>query len=153
MMKLYYKRLSERAVTPERGTEYSNGLDLYSAEENPVNIFPGKTKLIKTDIAIQLFTTPHSKFFGFITPRSGLAFKQGITIQNSPGLIDTDYTGNIGVILYNTGAINDEEPVTIHPGDRIAQLVILEQPNVVLQETDEIHETLRGDGGFGSTGR
>lgn len=137
---LSIKRLSENATLPKRGSEFSAGLDLSSAEDK---IIPaGERALVKTDLSIACPPGTYAR----IAPRSGLALKKGI--DTGAGVVDADYRGPVGVILFNWG----KEDFEIKIGDRIAQL-ILEQivlPDVV--ETDELPETVRGEGGFGSTG-
>ena len=129
---------------PAPATDMSAGVDLVAAVTDPVVLEPGRRALIPTGIAIQL----PGGFEAQVRPRSGLAVKHGVTILNSPGTIDTDYRGEIGVILINHG----EEPFTVTRGMRIAQMVV--QPVIGAQwsEVDALDETDRGDGGFGSTG-
>lgn len=134
---------------PSYATEGSAGMDLkafITEEEGGMYvILPGDRKLIPTGIHIQL---PES-YEAQIRPRSGLALKHGITIVNTPGTIDSDYTGEIGVILINHGSTN----FIIHTGDRIAQMVINKYEKVEWIETDKLDDTERGDGGFGHTGK
>mmetsp|Transcript_9555 Transcript_9555/g.18392 ORF Transcript_9555/g.18392 Transcript_9555/m.18392 type:complete len:187 (-) Transcript_9555:17-577(-) len=137
---LSIKRLSDKATIPQRGSEFSAGLDLSSAEDKVIPA--GERALVKTDLSIACPAGTYAR----IAPRSGLALKKGI--DTGAGVVDADYRGPVGVILFNWG----KEDFEIKVGDRIAQL-ILEQivlPDVV--ETDELPETVRGDGGFGSTG-
>ena len=137
---LSIKRLSDKATLPKRGSEFSAGLDLSSAED--IIIPAGERALVKTDLSIACPPGTYAR----IAPRSGLALKKGI--DTGAGVVDADYRGPVGVILFNWG----KEDFEIKVGDRIAQL-ILEQivlPDVV--ETDELPETVRGEGGFGSTG-
>lgn len=137
---LSIKRLSDKATLPKRGSEFSAGLDLSSAEDKVIPA--GERALVKTDLSIACPPGTYAR----IAPRSGLALKRGI--DTGAGVIDADYRGPVGVILFNWG----KEDFEIKIGDRIAQL-ILEQivlPDVV--ETDELPETVRGEGGFGSTG-
>ncbi len=119
------------------------GLDLRSRID--VVIAPGKRQLVPTGIAIAI---PEG-FAGFVQPRSGLALKKGLTIVNTPGLIDSGYRGELGVIALNT---DTDEPIVIAKGDRIAQLVIQEVPVVDLIVVDELDKTFRGETGFGSSG-
>lgn len=134
---------------PSYATEGSAGMDLkafITEEEGGMYvILPGDRKLIPTGIHIQL---PEG-YEAQIRPRSGLALKHGITIVNTPGTIDSDYTGEIGVILINHGSTN----FIIHTGDRIAQMVISKYEKVEWIETDKLDDTERGDGGFGHTGK
>ena len=119
------------------------GLDLRSAIA--CTIAPGERMLIPTGIRIEI----PAGFAGLVIPRSGLALKHGISIVNAPGLIDSNYRGEIGVILINTDA---HESFTIEQGDRIAQLVITAVPEVSLEVVDSLEETVRGEAGFGSSG-
>lgn len=145
-MKLLIKRLdSARDLKlPKFMTEGSAGMDLYANVSNPIEIKPSEIKLIPTGIAIAI---PNG-YEAQIRPRSGLAFKHGISFVNTPGTIDSDYRGEINVIAINFG----DKPFVINRGDRIAQMVInkVEIPEVI--EVDELDNTERGEGGFGSTG-
>ena len=139
------KKLNDRSITPKFADRGSNGADLYSSEEGTVIIPAFGRKLIKTGISISL----PENYLGFVTPRSGLAYKHGITVLNAPGLIDTSYRGEIGVILHNTTS----EPYEVCPKDRIAQLVIVRNDYVQFIESEELEETERGANGFGSSGK
>ncbi len=130
---------------PAYATEGASGMDIRAAIAGPVNMKSLERKLIPTGLFMEL---P----FGFeaqVRPRSGLAVKQGITILNAPGTIDSDYRGEIKIALVN---LSGEEQV-IHPGDRIAQLVIQKVELVEWKEVTVLNETVRSDGGFGSTGK
>lgn len=129
---------------PAYATALSAGMDLLAAIEEPVTLEPGKRKLIPTGIAIAL----PAGFEAQIRPRSGLALKNGISLVNSPGTIDADYRGEIGVIVINHG----DQPFTVERGTRIAQMVIARHERAVWTEVDNLDETARGSGGFGSTG-
>ena len=129
---------------PAPATGASAGADLVAAVTEPVVLAPGARALIPTGIAIAL---PRG-FEAQVRPRSGLAVKHGVTLLNSPGTIDADYRGEIGVILINHG----EEPFTVTRGMRIAQMVIQRVESARWEEVDELAETARGAGGFGSTG-
>ena len=144
-MKVDIKKLSEAAVIPQYATEQSAGQDLHAVLDEPVTLRSLERKLIKTDLAIALPVG----YKADVRPRSGLALKHGITVLNTPGTIDADYRGNIGVILVNLSS----EPFTINNGERIAQLVISKYERVEWEEVDELSETQRGAGGFGSTGK
>ena len=144
-MKVDVKKLSENAVIPQYATEQSAGQDLHAVLEEPVTLRSLERKLIKTDLAIAL----PIGYKADVRPRSGLALKHGITVLNTPGTIDADYRGNIGVILVNLSS----EPFTINNGERIAQLVISKYERVEWNEVEELSETDRGSGGFGSTGK
>ncbi|MCP3979531.1 MAG: dUTP diphosphatase [bacterium] len=140
------RRLPEAAdlPLPERATEHSAGFDLRARVDADVTLEPGRRRLVPTGIAIALPTDCEAQ----IRPRSGLAIRHGLTLLNSPGTIDSDYRGEIKVILVNLG----QEPVTIQRGERIAQLVVQRLPSVDWLEVDELSETDRGAGGFGHTG-
>ena len=130
--------------TPTYETSLSAGMDLRAYVEGPIPLSPGERKLIKTGLHIEL---PEG-YEAQVRPRSGLAFKKGITVLNSPGTIDADYRGDIGVILIN----HSNEEFVVKSGDRIAQLVISKFEKVDWETSDEINSTSRGDSGFGSTG-
>lgn len=135
---------------PEYSTEYSAGMDLRANLKNNegndkiISIAPGERVLIPTGLYIQL---PYG-YEGQIRPRSGLAVKYGITVLNTPGTIDADYRGEIGVCLINHG----NDTFDVHHGDRIAQIVFAKVEQAVLVEVSELVNTKRGDGGFGHTG-
>jgi dUTP pyrophosphatase len=129
-------------VVPERAYTGDAGLDLAACER--VELAPGDRALVPTGLAVAI---PEG-YAGFVQPRSGLAVKHGISIVNTPGLIDSGYRGELQVALLNTDA---REPFVVEPGMRIAQLVILPVPEVELVEVDELPTTERGARGFGST--
>ena len=129
---------------PERATAHASGFDLRAAVTGTVVVPAGGRVLVPTGVAIAV---PRG-YEAQIRPRSGLALKSGVTLLNSPGTIDADYRGEVGVIVVNHGT----GPVTIERGDRIAQMVIQTVPEVVLEAVDELPETDRGAGGFGHTG-
>lgn len=143
-MKLRIKKLTDRAITPTYGSEFSAGADLYSAEEDDVTIVPGEAKLIHTGIAAEI---PEG-YAGLIFARSGLAAKRGLAPSNKVGVIDSDYRGEIMVSLYNQS--QSEQTVEVH--ERIAQMVIVPFLHADFEETDKLSDTVRGSGGFGSTG-
>ena len=122
----------------------ASGMDLYAAVADPVVIPPGEVALIPVGIRIALL----EGFEAQVRPRSGLAAKHGIGILNSPGTIDSDYRGEIKVIMFNFG----KEPFVVNRGDRIAQMVITRVARAVLVEQDDLEDTQRGGGGFGHTG-
>ena len=130
---------------PKYATKLSAGMDLRANIEEPIVLQPGERRLIPTGIHIGL---PQG-YEAQVRPRSGLALKHGITCLNSPGTIDADYTGDVGVILINHG----QEPFTINDGDRIAQMVIAKYKQVTWVEVEYLQATERGDGGFGHTGK
>jgi len=133
-------RLSENAILPTRGSTFAAGMDLYSPISGTIQ--SQQRLLVPLDISIKL---PKGTF-GHILPRSGLALKQGIHI--GAGVIDEDYRGNVGVLLFNFG----QQPFSFSAGDRIAQLVVKTYESVEIIETLKLDETTRSDGGFGSSG-
>lgn len=143
-MKVNFKRLRETAKVPTRGSVYAAGYDLYADIEGVLTIQPHETVKVGTGIAVEL---PEG-LAGFIFARSGLATKQGLRPANCVGLCDSDYRGEYIVAVHND---SDEERM-ITPGDRIAQLVVMPFVAVEWNEVDDLTETERGEGGFGSTG-
>jgi dUTP pyrophosphatase len=129
---------------PDYATAESAGMDLLAAVDADLVLTPGARALVPTGIAIALPPGTEAQ----VRPRSGLALKHGITCLNAPGTIDADYRGEIGVILINHGT----EPFTVNRGMRIAQLVIAEVRRATWREVEDLDESARGDGGFGSTG-
>jgi len=142
--RLFIKKVRENAVIPEYMTSGSAAMDLYSAVDSDTVIEPGGKALIPTGIAVMI----EEGYAGFIYARSGLAVKSGITLSNCVGVIDSDYRGEICVALYNTSSV----PFTVTDGMRIAQMVISKVETPVIVLTDELSDTERGKGGFGSTG-
>jgi dUTP pyrophosphatase len=142
-MELFVKLLHPDARLPRRAKPGDAGADLFAVE--CVTIPAGERKDVGTGVALAI----PAGFAGFVQPRSGLAFKHGIMVVNSPGLIDSGYRGEVRVSLYNSG----HEPFLVNVGERIAQLVIqrVEEPEYVAAEV--LPDTVRGDGGFGSSGR
>ena len=143
-MTLRFRRLSAAARPPAQGHEGDAGYDLHAAEQ--LTIDPGERASVGTGIVVAI---PEGQA-GLVVPRSGLAARHGISVVNAPGLIDSGYRGELRVLLLNT---DRAEPFTIEPGDRIAQLVLVAVETPDLEEVDELDETVRGAGGFGSTGR
>lgn len=129
---------------PQYATPGSAGVDLYAAVQHPVELQPGERCRVSTGIRIAL----PAGYEAQIRPRSGLADRYGLSMVNAPGTVDSDYRGVIQVILINLG----QEPVTIRRGDRIAQLVIAPVVRAIWHEVEQLPETERADGGFGSTG-
>ena len=129
---------------PAYETEHSAGMDLRAFTGGPVTLRPMERKLIPTGLYIELPVG----FEAQVRPRSGLAIRHGITVLNSPGTIDADYRGEIGVILINTSEID----YTINDGDRIAQMIISQYVKVELKKAESIEMTVRGEGGFGHSG-
>jgi dUTP pyrophosphatase len=141
ILQINVKKLSDYATIPTQGTEFAAGYDLYAAEDAVVVC--GSRKLIKTNISMEI--TPG--YYGRIAPRSGLAYKSGIDVL--AGVIDSDYRGDIGVILYNTDKNID---FTVKKGDRIAQIIFEACYTATLNNVENLDNTLRQAGGFGSTG-
>jgi dUTP pyrophosphatase len=130
---------------PSYATEGSSGMDLRADIEDDVVLNPLERMLIPTGLFIEL----PSGYEAQVRPRSGMAIKHGITCLNSPGTVDADYRGELKVVLINLS----HEPHTIHTGDRIAQMVIQKVEKIILTEVEEIDSTVRGEGGFGHTGK
>jgi dUTP pyrophosphatase len=139
------KKLRPDAIVPAYQSARAAGMDLCAALDEPVTLQPRGRAAISTGLAMAI----PDGFEGQVRPRSGLAAKHGITCTNAPGTIDSDFRGTVTVLLINHGS----EPFTIEPGHRIAQLVIAPVVQADLVETEELSETVRGTGGFGSTGR
>ena len=144
MTKILIKRLSKQVSLPKYETSGSSGMDLAANIDANININPGKTAIIPTGLALSI----PKGFEVQIRPRSGLAAKQKISVLNTPGTIDADYRGEIKVILINLG----HEPFKVEKGLRIAQMVVCPIVQAQLKEVDDLSETERGKGGFGSTG-
>ena len=144
-MTINVKKLNENAKLPAYGSLYAAGADLYACEEAPVEIPAGETRFIHTGIAVEL---PLGTV-GLVYARSGLACKQDLAPANKVGVIDCDYRGEMMVALHNHGS----ETRTVSGGDRIAQLVIAPYYTAQFEEADELSDTVRGAGGFGSTGK
>lgn len=142
MTLLKIKKLVEDAIIPHYVHEHDSGMDLFSVEETV--LLPGERKLIGTGISIEL----EPGFEGQIRPKSGLAAKSGITVLNTPGTIDAGYRGEIKVILFNSS----KEEFKVEKGKKIAQLIIAEVKQAKIKIVNELTNTSRGEGGFGSTG-
>lgn len=143
--KVNVKKLNEQAVIPTYGSAYAAGADLYACITEPVTIEPGETYLVKTGIAMEI---PEG-YAGLVYARSGLATKKGLAPANKVGVIDADYRGEIMVPLHN----HSKESATIEPKERIAQLILTPFLTAEYMEVDKLEETVRGESGFGSTGR
>jgi dUTP pyrophosphatase len=141
---LRYRRLSEAARPPSQAHDGDAGYDLHAVEA--ATLRPGERASVGTGIAVAI-PDGHA---GLVVPRSGIAARHGISVVNGPGLIDTGYRGEVRVLLLNTDA---EHSFDVAPGDRIAQLVLVRVETPGLEEADLLDETLRGTGGFGSSGR
>ena len=144
MTKILIKRLSKEVSLPKYETSGSSGMDLAANIDANINIDPGKTVIIPTGLALSI----PKGFEVQIRPRSGLAAKQKISVLNTPGTIDADYRGEIKIILINLG----QETFKVEKGLRIAQMVVCPVVQAQLKEVDDLNETERGKGGFGSTG-
>lgn len=138
------KRLRPAAELPRYQTPGAAGMDLHAAIEMPVTIEPGARAMVGTGLALAI----PSGWEGQVRPRSGLAAKHGVTVINSPGTIDSDFRGEVGVVLVNHG----KEPFVVKNGERIAQIVFAEYAQASLVDVAELDETSRGAGGYGSTG-
>lgn len=144
-MKVKFKKLREDAVIPHRGSAAAAGYDLYACMDAPVSIRPHETVMVSTGLSIAI----PDGYFGAVAARSGLASKQGLRPANCVGICDSDYRGEYTIALHN----DSETPRSVQPGDRIAQLIVIPYLTVDFEETEELDETERGSGGFGSTGR
>ena len=138
------KKLKPNAILPTLGTDGAAAYDMYACIEEPVTIEPGETVMIDTGVAIQ----PPKGIAALILARSGMATKRGLAPANKVGLADSDYTGMYIVALHNHG----KQAQVIYPNDRIAQLMFVKHEYVTWEEVDELDDTTRGAGGFGSTG-
>ena len=145
MVKVLIKKLNSAVKLPEYKSDGASGMDLIAFMKEPINVKPKTSSLIPTGLSIAF-----SKNYEIqIRPRSGLAAKKNISVLNTPGTIDSDYRGEIKVIIYNHGKTD----FIVNNGDRIAQMVLSPVIKMELNETDNLPETIRGEGGFGSTGK
>ena len=145
MVKIQIKKFDSSIKLPIYKSVGASGMDLMAYIKEPVTIKPKSSLLVPTGIAVAF-----SKDYEIqVRPRSGLAAKNSISILNTPGTIDSDYRGEIKIILYNHG----NKDFTVKNGDRIAQMVLTPVIKMELEETDDLPETIRGEGGFGSTGK
>lgn len=144
-MKIKIKKTNEKAITPTYGTEYSAGADLYALLEEPVEIKPHETVFVHTGISVEI---PEG-YCGLVFARSSLGAKRGLAPANKVGVIDADYRGEIMVTLHN----HSEITAIVNPDERIAQLAIVPFLKAEFEECDELSDTVRGIGGFGSTGK
>lgn len=138
------KKLDENAVLPTYGSEFSAGADLYALTDEELVFAPGETKLVRTGLSMEI---PEG-YAGLIYARSGLASKRGLAPANKVGVVDADYRGEVMVALHNHSAIEQK----IAPKERIAQLVVAPFLKAVFEERETLSDTVRGEGGFGSTG-
>ena len=144
MIQIKVKKLHPKAVVPGYMTEHAAGMDLCTVIDAPVELLPGERTLLPTGLAMEI----PPGYEGQVRPRSGLALKKGIALVNSPGTIDADYRGEIGIIIINHGS----EAVEFMPGDRIAQLIIAPVTQATLVEAKDLNNSARSSGGFGHTG-
>ncbi len=144
-MKINIKKLSETAKLPERGSAYAAGYDLFADLKEAIEIKPHETYMINTGVSMEI----PKGYFGGIFARSGLSAKEGLRPANCVGVVDSDYRGPICVALHNDG----ESVRTVTPGQKIAQMVVVPFLTVEFEEVEELSDTVRGMGGFGSTGK
>ena len=142
---LKIKKLDEKAVIPTYESSYSAGADLYALLDDQIIINPGETELIRTGLAMEI----PKGYAGFLYARSGLASKKGLAPANKVGVIDADYRGEIMVALHN----HSNESQIVENGERVAQIVFAPFYKADFKVVDELEDTIRGDGGFGSTGK
>tara|TARA_B100001250_G_scaffold36038_1_gene28936 strand:- start:1416 stop:1853 length:438 start_codon:yes stop_codon:yes gene_type:complete len=145
MIKVLVKKLNSKAELPKYKTDGSSGMDLMALTENPIVIKPQKSVLIPTGLSIAIPEDTELQ----IRPRSGLAVKSNISVLNTPGTIDSDYRGEIKIILFN----HSKDEFIINNNDRIAQMILMPVLKAKFEEVKDLPKTLRGSGGFGSTGK
>ena len=144
-MKLYFKKLDPKASVPTYGTNLSAGADIRALLDAPVTVKPGESILLRTGIAVAI----PAGYVGLVYARSGIACKRGLAPSNKVGVIDADYRGEIMVSLHNHGTVDQ----TVEPDERIAQMVVAPFAHCDYEEVENLDDTERGAGGFGSTGR
>ena len=145
MPKIAVKKLNEKAILPTYGSEFSAGADLYALCDEDILFLPGETKFVHTGLAMEI---PEG-YAGVIYARSGLACKRGLAPANKVGVVDADYRGEVMVALHN----HSDAVQRISAGERIAQLVVAPFLKAEFEESESLSDTVRGEGGFGSTGR
>ena len=145
MVKVLIKKLNPSVQLPSYKTSGASGMDLMAFIEKPIVIKPGNSCLVPTGLSVAF----SEEFEIQIRPRSGLAAKNKISVLNTPGTIDSDYRGEIKIILFNHGKID----FTVNNGDRVAQMILSPVVKIELEETNDLPETIRGESGFGSTGK
>ena len=145
MVKVLIKKLDPTVKLPEYKTDGASGMDLLAFIKKPINVKPKKSSLIPTGLSVAFSEDYEIQ----IRPRSGLATKYNISVLNTPGTIDSDYRGEIKIIIYNHG----DTDFNINNGDRIAQMILSPVIKMELEETNDLPKTIRGSGGFGSTGK
>lgn len=144
-MEVKVKKLKDNAKIPTRGSDYTAGYDLYACIDTDITIMPGETMMVGTGLSFEL---PDSTF-GAIFARSGLSIKQGLAPANKVGVCDSDYRGEYIVALHN----HSDKAEVVHPNDRIAQMILMPYIPMEFCEVNELSNTSRGEGGFGSTGK
>ena len=145
MVKVLIKKLNSSVQLPSYKTDGASGMDLMAFIKKPINLEPGKSCIVPTGLSVAF----SQEYEIQIRPRSGLAAKNNISVLNTPGTIDSDYRGEIKVILFN----HSNDNFMIENNDRIAQMVLTPMIKMELEETNELPESIRGEGGFGSTGK
>ncbi len=145
MAKVLIKKLDPKVKLPAYKTNGASGMDLMAFTKNPINVKPKTSSMVPTGLTVAFSENYEIQ----IRPRSGLAAKNNISVLNTPGTIDSDYRGEIKIIIYNHG----DNDFLINNGDRIAQMVLVPIAKISFKETDNLPETVRGEGGFGSTGK
>lgn len=144
-MHVKVKKLTETSKLPTRGSVFSAGFDLYADNNVDITIHPHETRKIGTGLALEI----PDGYYGAIFARSGLATKEGLRPANCVGICDSDYRGEYIVAVHN----DSNEDRIIEPKERIAQLIVMQYPHITFEEVDELSDTSRGEGGFGSTGK
>ena len=145
MVKILVKKLNSSVKLPSYKSNGASGMDLMAFIDKPINLRPGKSCIIPTGLSVAF----SNKYEIQIRPRSGLAAKNNISVLNTPGTIDSDYRGEIKIILFN----HSNENFIINNNDRVAQMILTPIMKMELEETNELPESIRGEGGFGSTGK
>ncbi len=145
MVKVVIKKLDSSVQLPSYKTDGASGMDLMAHIEKPINLKPGKSCLVPTGLSVAF----SEEYEIQIRPRSGLAAKNNISVLNTPGTIDSDYRGEIKIILFNHGS----EDFIINNNDRVAQMILTPVIKMELEEKSELPKSIRGEGGFGSTGK
>ena len=145
MIKVLIKKLNQSVQLPSYKTDGASGMDLMACIEKPIDLEPGKSCLVSTGLSVAF----PKEYEIQIRPRSGLAAKNNISVLNTPGTIDSDYRGELKIILFNHG----NKKFIINNNDRVAQMVLTPIIKMELEETNELPESVRGEGGFGSTGK
>tara|TARA_B100000123_G_C25681186_1_gene406503 strand:- start:137 stop:574 length:438 start_codon:yes stop_codon:yes gene_type:complete len=145
MVKVFIKKLNSSAQLPSYKTSGASGMDLMACIEKTINLEPGKSCLVPTGLSVAF----PKEYEIQIRPRSGLAAKNNISVLNTPGTIDSDYRGELKIILFNHSKVN----FTINNNDRVAQMILTPIIKMELEESDKLPDSIRGEGGFGSTGK